>query len=117
MEPSKCIAEYKEAAKELNQQVAEYAKKVGELTMEKEFLEGKLKSLALSDRKCMIDAKHTLPISKQAELLSVARSTIYYKPVENAYKKSVHQEFPKQDQYAVTALPKQFDIFLCFCKI
>ena len=95
MEPSKCIAEYKEAAKELNQQVAEYAKKVGELTMEKEFLEGKLKSLALSDRKRMIDAKHTLPISKQAELLSVARSTIYYKPVENAYKKLVLEQLKK----------------------
>ena len=95
MEPSKCVAEYKQAAKELNQQVADYAKKVGELTMEKEFLEGKLKSLALSDRKCMIDAKHTLPISKQAELLSVARSTIYYKPVENAYKQSVLEQLKK----------------------
>ena len=95
MEPSKCIAEYKQAAKELNQQVAEYAKKVGELTMEKEFLEGKLKSLALSDRKLMIDAKHILPINKQAELLSIARSTIYYKPVENAYKKSVLEQLKK----------------------
>ena len=95
MEPSKCISEYKEAAKELNKQVAEYAKKVGELTMEKEFLEGKLKSLALSDRKRMIDAKHALPISKQAELLSVARSTVYYKPVENTYKKSVLEKLKK----------------------
>ena len=95
MEPSKCISEYKEAAKELNKQVAEYAKKVGELTMEKEFLEGKLKSLVLSDRKLMIDAKHALPISKQAELLSVARSTIYYKPVENTYKKSVLEKLKK----------------------
>ena len=95
MEPSKCIAEYKQAAKELNQQVAEYAKKVGELTMEKEFLEGKLRSLALSDRKPMIDAKHNLPINKQAELLSIARSTIYYKRVENTYKKSVLEKLKK----------------------
>ena len=95
MEPSKCVAEYKQAAKELNQQVADYAKKVGELTMEKEFLEGKLKSLALSDRKPMIDAKHILPINKQAELLSIARSTIYYKPVENTYKKSVLEQLKK----------------------
>lgn len=95
MEPSKCVAEYKQAAKELNQQVADYAKKVGELTMEKEFLEGKLKSLALSDRKLMIDAKHILPINKQAELLSIARSTIYYKPVENTYKKSVLDQLKK----------------------
>ena len=95
MEPSKCVAEYKQAAKELNQQVADYAKKVGELTMEKEFLEGKLKSLALSDRKLMIDAKHILPINKQAELLSIARSTIYYKPVENTYKKSVLEQLKK----------------------
>ena len=95
MEPSKCVAEYKQATKELNQQVADYAKKVGELTMEKEFLEGKLKSLALSDRKLMIDAKHILPINKQAELLSIARSTIYYKPVENTYKKSVLDQLKK----------------------
>ena len=95
MEPSKCVAEYKQAAKELNQQVADYAKKVGELTMEKEFLEGKLKSLALSDKKLMIDAKHILPINKQAELLSIARSTIYYKPVENTYKKSVLEQLKK----------------------
>ena len=95
MEPSKCVAEYKQATKELNQQVADYAKKVGELTMEKEFLEGKLKSLALSDRKLMIDAKHILPINKQAELLSIARSTIYYKPVENTYKKSVLEKLKK----------------------
>ena len=95
MEPSKCVAEYKQAAKELNQQVADYAKKVGELTMEKEFLEGKLRSLALSDRKCMIDTKHNLPINKQAELLSIARSTIYYKPVENTYKKSVMEQLKK----------------------
>ncbi len=95
MEPSKCVAEYKQAAKELNQQVANYAKKVGELTMEKEFLEGKLKSLALSDRKLMVDAKHILPINKQAELLSIARSTIYYKPVDNTYKKSVLEQLKK----------------------
>lgn len=95
MEPSKCVAEYKQAAKELNQQVADYAKKVGELTMEKEFLEGKLKSLALSDRKLMIDAKHILPINKQAELLSIARSTIYYKPVENTCKKLVLEQLKK----------------------
>ena len=95
MEPSKCVAEYKQAAKELNQQVADYAKKVGELTMEKKFLEGKLKSLALSDKKLMIDAKHILPINKQAELLSIARSTIYYKPVENTYKKSVLEQLKK----------------------
>ena len=95
MEPSKCVAEYKQAAKELNQQVADYAKKIGELTMEKEFLEGKLKSLALSDKKLMIDAKHILPINKQAELLSIARSTIYYKPVENTYKKSVLDQLKK----------------------
>ena len=95
MEPSKCVAEYKQTAKELSQQVADYAKKVGELTMEKEFLEGKLKSLALSDKKLMIDAKHILPINKQAELLSIARSTIYYKPVENTYKKSVLEQLKK----------------------
>ena len=38
MEPSKCIAEYKQAAKELNQQVAEYAKKLVSLRWRRNFL-------------------------------------------------------------------------------
>jgi len=89
MEPSKCVSEYKQAAVALEKTVADYAKKVGELTLEKEFLEGKLKSLALSERKEMIDAKHILPITKQSQLLSLSRSSLYYNPVENSDKEAI----------------------------
>ena len=51
MEPSKAVSEYKDNEKQLRAKLDVYAKKVGELTLEKDFLEGKLVSLALSTRK------------------------------------------------------------------
>ena len=95
MEPSKCVAEYKQATKELNQQVADYAKKVGELTMEKEFLEGKLKSLGLSDRKAMVNPEHKLSISKQSTLLNIPRTGLYYKPVANKHQQEIKDKLLK----------------------
>ena len=34
----------------------------------------------IAERKEMIDRNHTLPIKRQAELLSIGRSTVYYRP-------------------------------------
>ncbi|MDQ7060825.1 MAG: hypothetical protein Q9M43_13595 [Sulfurimonas sp.] len=48
MEPSKAIKEYKEANTKLQIEVGEYAKKVGQLTIEKDWLVEKLKDLDLS---------------------------------------------------------------------
>jgi putative transposase len=89
IDPSKSVAEYKKLSDNLQIKVDNYAKKVGELTLDKEFLEGKLESLALSDRKDMIDAKLTMTITKQCDLLLVPRSSIYYKPVENIRKQAL----------------------------
>ena len=51
MEPSKAVKEYKQTITELNVTVNEYAKKVGQLTIEKDWLQGKLQSLDSSDKK------------------------------------------------------------------
>ena len=65
MDPSKSVSQYKKDSDELQAKIDQYAKKVGQLTIEKEFLEGKLKSLGLSNRKAMIDPGHKLSIVKQ----------------------------------------------------
>ena len=101
MDPSKSVAKYKKDNAELQSQLDDYAKKVGQLTLEKEFLEGKLKSLELSDRKKMIDSEHSLAILKQNFLLDIPRSSLYYKPVKNEIKDKlkarileIHNEIP-----------------------
>ena len=45
--------------------------KIGELTLENDFLEGALTKAGLLERKAMIDREHDLPISRQAEALGV----------------------------------------------
>lgn len=101
MDPSKSVSKYKNDNAELQSQIDEYARKVGQLTLERDFLEGKLVSLELSDRKMMIDSKLELSIVKQSELLSVPRSSLYYKPVLNDSKDriksrllKIHEEIP-----------------------
>ena len=50
MEPAKAIKEYKDENIKLQSQIDDYAKIVGKMTVEKEWLEGKIQSLDLSDR-------------------------------------------------------------------
>ena len=45
MEPAKAVKEYKDEINSLKSKNDEYAKKVGELTLEKDWAVGKLKSL------------------------------------------------------------------------
>ena len=101
MDPSKSVSQYKKDNAELQIKIDQYSQKVGQLTIEKEFLEGKLVSLGLSDRKAMIDPKHKLSVVKQSNLLEVSRSGLYYKPVVNDYKEKIkakliqiHEEIP-----------------------
>jgi len=94
MEPSKAIKEYKEANTKLQDEVGEYAKKVGQLTLEKDWLMGKLKDLDLSKKLVMVDASKSKVISvvKQCELLHLSRSNIYYSPVINTHKIAIKEE-------------------------
>ena len=54
--------------------------KIGELTLENDFLEGALAESRAVERKAMIDRAHDLPISKQAEALNISRGSVYYLP-------------------------------------
>jgi putative transposase len=102
---SAVVKEYKEKIETLQKDKDSMAKKVGELTLEKDFLEGKLVSLVSSKlRKTFVDTKHKLSVNHQCKLLHIAKSTLYYTPVKrfsseweikllNALNE-IHSEFP-----------------------
>jgi len=94
MEPSKAIKEYKEANAKLVVEVGEYAKKVGQLTLEKDWAVGKLKDLDSSKKLEIVDESEfkILSVVKQCELLQISRSNIYYAPVINEYKLAIKEE-------------------------
>ena len=79
---STIVKEYKTEIETLQKDKDNMAKKVGELTLEKDFLEGKLVSLVSFDtRKEMIDTKHKLSLNKQLKLLDISKTAHYYDPV------------------------------------
>ena len=80
---STVVKEYKSEIETLQKDKDELAKKVGNLTIEKEFLEGKLESLVSSKgRKTFIDTEHKLSLNKQCQLLSISKSSLYYERVK-----------------------------------
>jgi len=80
---SSVVKEYKEEIEELKKSKDSIAKKLGETIVEKEFLEGKLVSLASSkERKSLLDTKLKISLNKQCKLLKINKSTLYYKPVK-----------------------------------
>ena len=80
---STVVKEYKEEIETLKKDKDSMAKKVGELILEKDFLEGKLVSLVSSKtRKTFTDTKHELSLNKQCKLLNIAKSTLYYEPLK-----------------------------------
>ena len=107
MEPSKAVKEYKEEIKELEVKIDKYAKTVGKLTVEKEWLEGKLKSLDLSTKREMVEVQaekniESIPsISRQHQLLGISRSYKYAKPVKNEKKELIKRRILEisQDEF------------------
>jgi len=80
---STVVKEYKDEIETLQRDKDMIAKKLGETIVEKEFLEGKLVSLASSkERKALVDAKHNLSLNRQYKLLKVSKGSFYYKPVK-----------------------------------
>jgi len=90
MEPAKAVKEYKDEVAKLKIEVGEYAKKVGQLTLEKDWAVGKLKDLDSSSKLEMVDESESkvLSVVKQCNLLSLSRSNFYYTPVINEHKLS-----------------------------
>ena len=112
MEPARAVQEYKQEIDTLQSQNDQYAKIVGKMTVEKEWLEKKLKSLDLSDRKSMVESEHTeLSISTQCDLLSLNRSTLYYQPVicerKQAIKKRIGEIFEEIPCYGAAKVHQQ----------
>jgi len=98
MEPSKAVKEYKDELVQINQENEILTKIVGKMTVEKEWLEKKLKSLGLSEKKEMIEPKlKTVSITNQCQLLGLNRSSLYYEPKFNhkkcLLKAKIHQVF------------------------
>jgi putative transposase len=63
---------------------------VGKMTVEKEWLEKKLKSLGLSDKKQLIEPKlDSLSLTQQCALLGLNRSSYYYQNKENQTKREI----------------------------
>jgi len=80
---STVVREYKEKIETLEKSNDSLAKKVGNLTVEKDFLVEKLQSLVSSKtRKTFTDTKHKLSLNRQCKLLHIAKSTLYYTPVK-----------------------------------
>ncbi|MEA1879263.1 MAG: IS3 family transposase, partial [Campylobacterota bacterium] len=80
---STVVKEYKDEIVTLQKDNDALAKKVGNLTIEKDFLEGKLVSLASSkERKNLLDTKLKLSINRQCNLLKISKSSLYYAPVK-----------------------------------
>ncbi|MFA6206182.1 MAG: IS3 family transposase [Methylocystis sp.] len=68
--------EAKEAAVDLKSLHA----KIGELTLENDFLGSRAHQSGFAERKAMIDRSHELSIARQAKALRISRGAVYYKP-------------------------------------
>ena len=78
---STVVKEYKDEIEILQKSNDSLAKKVGNLTIEKDFLEGKLVSLASSkERQSLVDTKLPISQNKQCKLLHIHKSSLYYEP-------------------------------------
>ncbi|MFZ1956605.1 MAG: IS3 family transposase [Desulfobacterales bacterium] len=68
--------------KQTEEHVDELYKQIGRLQVERDFLSKKLKSVSLKQRKQMVDPNQPkLSIANQCRLLSINRSSFYYRPV------------------------------------
>lgn len=96
MEPAKAIKEYKTENDKLQHEVDEYAKKVGQLTIEKDWLKGKLASLDLSLKRSMVEPElEKISVVKQCQLLGLNRSNCYYTPKINEEVLKIKQHIQK----------------------
>ena len=93
MEPAKAVKEYKDEIEKLKAKNDEYAKTVGKLTVENNWMSGKLKSLDSKKRQDIVEFKLSdISITRQSELLGVARSGLYYLPKINEEELAIKQQ-------------------------
>jgi len=76
---STVVKEYKDEIETLQKDKDLLAKKVGNLTIEKDFLVEKLVSLASSkERKSLLNTKLNMSLNQQCKLLKIHKSSLYY---------------------------------------
>ena len=76
---------YKEQIEIKNKEIDALAKTLGKTTVKMEWAVGKLKSLDLINKKNLVESKHkNISVTAQCELLSISRSSYYYKEKEIA---------------------------------
>lgn len=93
---SNVVKEYKNEIEELKSKNDEYAKVVGKMTVERDWLSGKLNSLDLSIKKTLVESKlETISITRQCELLNINRSSLYYEPIINEKEKNIKEHIVK----------------------
>jgi len=85
---SSIVKEYKQEIENLKEENEKLAKKLGKVIVERDWLQGKLKSLDLLIRKTLIDNSEgvqaktqtnpSLSLNRQLELLSISKTAYYY---------------------------------------
>ena len=85
---STVVKEYKEEIENLSKEKDKIAKKLGEVIVERDWLEAKLSSLDLSIKRKIIDKSEGIQASsknpslnRQSKLLHISKTAYYYKPV------------------------------------
>ena len=96
MDPSKIVKEYKEEIEELKVKNDKYAKTVGKMTVELEWMEGKLKGLGLSEKKELVEPElKSISITRQCTLMNLNRSSFYYEPIPEDKKEELLKEISR----------------------
>jgi len=97
MEPAKAVKEYKDEVAKLQVEVDDYAKIVGQLTKENNWMQGKLSSLDSSYKKELIDRDENkiLSVVKQCNLINYNRSNLFYTPMLNPTKDAIKKHIVK----------------------
>jgi putative transposase len=96
MDPAKATKEYKDENKLLKEKLDKYAKVVGKMTVENEWLSGKLRSLDWTNKESLIEPKlKEISLSKQCELLDFSRNNFYYSSKEDSNKVKILAEIER----------------------
>ena len=97
MEPAKAVKEYKDEVSKPQVEVDDYAKLVGQLTKENNWMQGKLSSLDSSYKKELIDRDEdkSLSVVKQCNLINYNRSNLFYAPMVNPAKDAIKEHIVK----------------------
>ena len=96
MEPGKVVKEYKDEIIQLREKNDEFAKSLGKVIVERDWLQGKLLSLGLSEKQKIVEPKlEDLSLSRQCELLKISRGFLYRKTSENTKKEVIKEHIVK----------------------